>query len=230
MEERSWATSGAVAGIGFVVALIISILLSGGAPMPDKPTADIVKWYSSHRGNVLTSAMLGSVASILFFWFLAHVRHVLVGRSPVLDRLAGALVISGVATATIGAFNILPQAALAVAVNRPGAPVDEGQVRTLADLSNLFIGPLTILLALLIASFGAVLLLRGFGVRWAGWIALVSSVCALVGGIGTFYPAETGKMAGLSFLGFIGLALFLVTILVTGIAMLTETPRAAQVP
>jgi hypothetical protein len=230
MEGRWWARSGAAAGIAFVVALVISILLSGGAPMPQKPTAEIVKWYISHRSNVLTAAMLGAVASILFFWFLAHVRHLLAGRSPVLDRLGGALVISGVATATIGAFNTLPQAALAVAVNRPGAPVDEGLVRTLADLNSLFIGPLTILLALFIASFGAALLLRGFGVRWAGWIALVSSVCALVGGIGAFYPAESGKMAGLSFLGFIGLALFLITILITSITMLTESLRSAPAP
>lgn len=230
MKEQSWARSGAAAGIAFVVALVISIILSSGAPMPQKPTADIVNWYTSHRANVLTAAMLGAVASILFFWFLAHVRHLLVGRSPVFDRLAGALVISGVATTTIGGFNLLPQAALAVAVNRPGAPVDEGLVRTLADLNNLFFGPLSIFLALVAASFGAVLLLRGFGARWAGWIALLASVLALVGGIGAFYPANTGKVAPLSFLGFIGTALFLITILITSIALLTESPRPAPAP
>src|SRR5205807_944306 len=104
-------------------------------------------------GSVLTATMLGAIASILFFWFLAHVRHLLAGRSPVLDRLSGALVISGVATATIGAINTWPQAALAIAVNQPGTSADQGLVRALADLNSVFIGPLTILLAMFIASF-----------------------------------------------------------------------------
>ncbi len=138
------------------------------------------------------------------------------------DRLRDGLVIAGVASATIGGINTLPQAALAITVNRPDLPPNEAVVRMLADLNMLFFGPLSIFLSLTIGILAAILLSGGIARRWVGWIALASAVTYLIGGSAAFFPNAHGKPMALGTFGLVGLLLFLVTILITSFMLLSR--------
>jgi len=224
-ESPRWRTSGAAAGILFVVLLVVSIVTNGGAPMPDKSAAEIVKWYSAHRSPIYVSALTGTLASIAFFWFLAYVRQVLAGRSAVFDMLRDGLVISGLATAIVGGINALPQVALAITANRPDLPPNDSVVRMLADFNQLFFAPLGIFLSLTVAILAAICLMGGLAPRWAGWIAALSAVASLIGSCANFFPDIHGKPNPLGLLGLIAFLLFLVTVLITSITLLRGAPR-----
>src|SRR5205807_3539785 len=75
MEERAVRRWAAFAGLAFVVLLVISIVLTIPAPMPDKSTAKIVKWFMDHRQTVYTSSVLGGLATVVFLWFLGYLHH-----------------------------------------------------------------------------------------------------------------------------------------------------------
>lgn len=169
--------------------------------------------------------MFGSVASIIFLWFLAHLRWLLAGRSPGLDRINGALTGSGIATATLGAFNGVFLLALDLAVNRPGVRADGSLLRMLNDLNSLLHGPLTILIALFTFALGLALMNRAFAAPWVAIPAFIASILAIIGGLAAFYPKSEGKMNAASALGFIGLLLALLTILVTSILLVSGTER-----
>ena len=77
MPERTVRRMAGIAGITFVVALVASILLTIGSPMPDKSAAKIVKWFADNRGLVFTATVLGGLATIAFLWFLGYLHHVL---------------------------------------------------------------------------------------------------------------------------------------------------------
>lgn len=224
-EPPGWGTSGAIAGIVFVVLLAAAVVTSGGAPLPDKSAAEMVKWYSSHRTEVSASAMIGALASVAFFWFLTHLRQVLAGRSATFDRLRDGLLTAGVATAILGGFNALPQVALAITVNRPDVPPNDSVVRMLADLNQLTLGPLTLFLSLTMAILAAILLMGGLARRWVGWLAVGSAVASLIGGCGAFFTNTEGRPLPLAFLGIMGLALFLLTVLTTSVMVLRAPQR-----
>lgn len=230
MLPPGWRASGAIAGILFVVLLVLTIVVNGGAPMPDKSAAEIVKWYSSHRSQIYLSAMFGTLASIALFWFLAYVRQVLAGRSAVFDLLRDGLVISGLSTAVVGGINAIPQVALAVTANRPDLPPNDTVVRMLVDMNQLFFSPLGIFLSLTMAILAAILLMGGLAPRWAGWIAALSAMASLIGSCANFFPDLHGKPNPLALLGFLGVLPFLVTILITSIMLLRGAPPVEVAP
>lgn len=225
MDHARWQLSGPVAGMAFVVFLALTIALTGGAPMPEKGVPDLVRWYSHHHHRVEVATMFGALASVLFLWFLAHLRRLLVGRSAEFDWLSAVLTGSGVATATLGAFNGIFVVALDLAVNRPSVRADSSMLRMLNDLDSLFHGPLTILISLFMLALGLALTNRAFAAPWLTIPSFLASLLALIGGIAAFYPNTEGKMNPASILGFIGLLLALLTILVTSVLLATHTGR-----
>lgn len=222
MEDARWRLSGAVAGILFVVFLALTVAL-GTKPVSDKSVAHVVRTYSHHSHRTQAAAMFGALAAFMFLWFLAHLRRLLVGRSPLFDRLAGGLMASGTAVAAIGAFNAIFAVALELAVSRPGVRPDDSLVLMLNDLNNLFTGPLAILISLFMLGFGLALMHRAFAAAWLAVPAFIAAALSIIGGIANFYPSVDGKLNGITVLGFIGLLLSLLTILVTSILLATES-------
>ena len=63
--------------------------------------------------------------------------------------------------------------------------------------------------------------------RWASWTAYARAIFNLVGSVAGFYVSKTGKSNALGFAGFIGLVLFLVTVVAISVDVLGPAETTA---
>ena len=77
MNENRWEQAGAAAGIVFVALILASIFIVPAAPHINASFLNIANYYVSNRGGLLTSALLGTLGSVFFLWFVSHLRHLL---------------------------------------------------------------------------------------------------------------------------------------------------------
>jgi len=222
MQEGPLRRAAAMAGIVFVILLVVTTILTITAPMPDKSAATIVKWYAGHRGAVLTSGALSGLWMVAFLVFLGYLYHLLSRAEGARGVLASILLTSGVATDTIAAVTVLPSLALAVAASRPGVPTSDGLVHALADLNSFA--------ALLIATgIGLFLVVAGLLIgdgalapAWARWIAYVGAVLSLVGGVASAFVSRSGKLNIGSLASFVGLGLFAIVVLAVSVSLFAD--------
>jgi hypothetical protein len=224
MDERAVRRVAAIAGMAFVVFLVVAIVLTIPAPMPDKSAAKIANWFAENRGAVFTSSVFGGLSTVVFLWFLGYLHHRLSGLEGGARAVSSIVLTSGIATVTIATMSGLPFAALAVTAGRPGVTPSEGIVHMLADLNGLgltLIGfGLTVFLAALELSQGALT------PRWAGRVAYAGAILNLVGSVAGFFVSKSGKGNPVGIAGLIGLILFLVTV----VAISLDLFRSADVP
>jgi hypothetical protein len=227
MEERAVRRLAAFAGIAFVVLLVISIVLILPAPMPDKSTAKILKWFADHRQTVYTSSVLGSLATVAFLWFLGYLHHVVVTVAGRARGLSSILLASGILTVTIATMAALPFAALAATAGRPGGSPSDDLVHMLAVLNG-FVGSLIGFgLVVFLLSLGLLLAQGALRPRWASWVAYVGAAFSVIGGVAGFYISKTGKANPLSFLGLLGVIPFLVAVVAISVQLLNQQEAPA---
>lgn len=227
MEERTVRRIAALAGFAFVVVLIVSVVLTIGPPMPDKSTAKIVKWFVDHRERVYTSEVLGGLATIAVLWFLGYLYHALSRLAGGARAIASIMLTSGIATAAVASMSGLAYATLAFTVSRPGASPSDDLVHMLTVLNG-FEGVLIGFgLTLFLLAFGLLLSQGNLKPRWAAWVAYIGSAGSLIGSVGGgFFLSKAGKGNPLGLFGFLGLILFLVTMLAISSGLLSAEEPA----
>jgi hypothetical protein len=226
MTESNLRKSAAIAGVLFVVLLVVSVVLIIPAPMADKSAAKIVSWYAKHREAAYVSGALGALSSVAFLWFLGYLHHAASALSGATRFLSSLLLASGVYTLTVVAATSLPPAALAVAASRPGVPPTDSVVHLLVDLQNLSGGVISVGLAVFLFAVGLLLADGALRPKWATWIAHVGGLLNLVGGVSSYFVSKAGKANPVSFLGLLGLLLFAIVVLAISLE-LTREPVAA---
>ena len=75
---------GGLAGVIFVILIVITIFAGGSMPKPDDSVVKIQKYFVDHRRGLLVSNFVGLVGIPFILWFGVVLRE-LVRR----DRLAG---------------------------------------------------------------------------------------------------------------------------------------------
>ncbi len=220
MEERVVRRMAALAGIAFVVLLVVTIVLVLPAPMPNKSAVKIAKWFMDHRGAVFTSSALGGLATVVFLWFLGYLHHVLAQLTGVSRALSSIVLTSGIATVTLATVAGLPFAALAVTAGRPGVAPSEGVVHLLADLNGFGGNLIGFGLAVFLVALGLELAQGALRPGWAAWIAYAGAILNLIASVAGFYVSKSGKPNPIGFAGLIGLIAFLVTVVAISIDLL----------
>jgi hypothetical protein len=171
-----------VAGIAFVVLMVVGSMLVSNVPDPDASRAEIIDYLgdgSRQMNNI--GAYLWVIGSLAFLWFLIRLRNDLrraEGGSGTLSNLAFG---AGVAFAAVWTISAATFASVAYAVTLRDAPVtDTDLIRVLPPLGRLellfgggFFG-LTVLLAT-----AAVVLRTGFLPRWLGGLGIVAAIALL---------------------------------------------------
>src|SRR5581483_9364122 len=112
MSERQWERLGSAAGIGFVVAMIVSVFMAPTPPHIDASTATILDYVTDHRSALLASAIVGALAGLLFLVFLGHLRHVLQRAEGGGEALSPIVYGAGLTTVAVALVTMLPLAAL----------------------------------------------------------------------------------------------------------------------
>jgi hypothetical protein len=227
MEERAVRRAAALAGFAFVVFLVGSIVLTFGAPMPDKSTAKILDWFADHRQLVYTSGVLGGLSTVAFLLFLGYLYHAAARVADGARAVASIALTSGIATVTIATMSALPYAALAATASRPGGSPSDDLVHMLDVLNGFGINLIGFGLSVFLLAVGLLLAQGVVRPRWATWVAYAGAVANLIGSAGGFYVSKSGKGNPLGFLGLLGLILFLVTMWALSTSLLSEVEAPA---
>lgn len=227
MEERTVRRIAALAGIAFVVVLIVSVVLTIGAPMPDKSTAKIVKWFADHRNSVYAAQLFGGLATIAFLWFLGYLYHALSRLMGGGRAVATIMLTSGITTVTVATVSGLAFASLAFLVSRPGGAPSDDLVHMLPVLNGFSTDLIGFGLAVLLLAFGLLLGQGALRPRWATWVALVGAAANVIGSLAGVFVSKSGKGNPVGILGLLGLVLFLVTMLAISTGLLSAEEAAA---
>src|SRR5262245_8491115 len=172
-----------VAGIAFVVLMVVGSMLVGNVPNPDASRAEVADYLADtdRQMNNIVGAYLWVIGAIAFLWFLIRLRNDLrraEGGTGALSNLAFG---AGVAFAAVWTVAAATFASVAYAVTLRDAPLtDSDLVRVLPPLGRLellfgggFFG-LVVLLAT------AAVILRTAGLpRWLGWLGIVAAIALL---------------------------------------------------
>jgi len=97
MSEAQHERLGAVAGIVFVVLLVLAGLFLGSQPGFDEPARKVARFLGENRGEIQLGAALTGVAAIAFFVFLATlVRLIREAEGDTRSRLATVVLAGGI--------------------------------------------------------------------------------------------------------------------------------------
>jgi hypothetical protein len=172
-----------VAGIAFVVLMVVGSMLVSNVPSPDAPRAEIVDYLADgdRQMSNIVGAYLWVVGSLAFLWFLIRLRNDLRkaegGRGTLSNLAFGA----GVAFAAVWTVAASTFASVAYAVTLRDAPVtDTDLVRVLPPLGRLELllgGGFSGILVLLATS--AVIPRTGVLPRWLGGLAIAAAIALL---------------------------------------------------
>src|SRR5262245_27563626 len=116
-----------VAGIAFVVLMVVGSMLVGNVPSPDASRAEIAAYLSDgdRQMHNIVGAYLWVIGAIAFLWFLIRLRNDLrraEGGNGTLSNLAFG---AGVAFAAVWTVSAATFASVAYAVTLRDAPVTE---------------------------------------------------------------------------------------------------------
>ena len=220
MSDRSVRIAG-VAGIVFVVLILVSAFSAGGMPKPDDPVDKIRTFFVDHRSALLVSTFIGLLATPFVLFFGVNLRELVRGdrQANVFGTfsLAGLLVTAPMAAAG-GVTSIV-----AVYDKAATARFSDDTIRLLFTMQGLFF---TATASGIIAfALGAALALNRTRALpshcvWLAYLAAVGNIVSAIAVLG----------AGASGIGFAGLATFSLFILVSGITMAIgkATPAVAS--
>lgn len=102
MSATAWNRVGGAMGIPFVIAIIVTIALTGNSPDDGSSDEKILDYYASHSNRVkdITTFFVIVVGLLLLVWFVGHVHAVLRaasddgGRASSIAALSGGLFIA----------------------------------------------------------------------------------------------------------------------------------------
>lgn len=224
---RQWWKVGGMFGVGFVILFIIGpIFLSGETPSRDDSIEDIRAYFTDDAELYLASEFIAGIAFSLFFLpYVVTLRWVLgsgEGWPPIWSWLT---VIGGVLTFAFGAAASVFWGALAISASNP--EVDDTAVRTLMELDTYAFTFWAFPLALFVGAASLVILRTGVLWRWLGAIGLISAVLLIISASWPIDGDEEGALAIGGFIGFPGVALF-VLISSINMIMLKEEPAPTE--
>lgn len=199
------------AGVLFIVATLASALVVSPPPAPDEAASEFLEYYSDNRTVLLVQMVIGLLANIPAFLFIAGFWNLLrrdEGEGGILATAAAiGFIVAGavvtIATGWLGALGYLGD----------GNGLDEGSARTLSLLGTvLCTSGIFVSFATTEAASGYLLLKGSVLPKWLGWVGLAAGVIALVA---VFSVAQDGAFAPfgvMSFAAFLSFSLYVVLV------------------
>ena len=217
MNERNTERPLALAGIVFVVLMLISAFLPGSPPKPDDPTAKVVKFVVDKNDQLRWAAFVGLLAALVLLGWLGAVWRTMrraEGGTPLLAVGAALGAVLAAALFTIGGIVMS-----VVAIVGP-AGLGPTNTRFFYVLFNALGSGGAMALALFIGAFASVIIETGVLPKVMGWLGVLVALVLLAAGGGV---ASTRNVFFV--LGFIGFAAGALWVLVISVLMFRAAPR-----
>jgi hypothetical protein len=212
MDDAMVERYGALAGVGFVVFILLAGFVGGIPPIPTDSSQEITRYFRDNQDELQLAAYLNGLALVAFLWFLGTLFGRLRRSEGGTGRLAGIALTGGVVGASLAT---LGNALLAEATLRPGgAPEAWPQ-------SAVILGYAAFGIAVLTLAASAVIARSGLMAPWVGWLGALVGIGWLVGGLAV---ATTNDAIGV--VGLVAFLAWAAWILVVSLMLLTRSDAA----
>lgn len=217
---------GGLGGILGVIVAVITIGLFGTGAGRNPSGSDVVSWAASNPTAIDATLVLTAVGLFLFGFFVVALYALLRDREVPNERWTVVGLAGGI---TSGALSGMQNVLLVPLAAEPEA-VGEEAAGVLYLVFNAVNSPLALTAAFMLVGFAVAIQRTGALPTWTAYVAWVSAVLMVIGGLAVMPTATT---TGLSLATLIGFLVFLAWTLIVGVLMLradgTErAPRTAN--
>jgi hypothetical protein len=172
-----------IAGIAFVVLMVVGSMLIGDVPAPDASAQEIATYLAdsgNHTRNII-GAYLWVIGALAFVWFLVRLRNDLRRAEGGTGSLSSLTFAAGVAFAAVWMVSAVVFAAVPFAIELRDAPISDHDLVTLLPAT----GRLLLLLGagfaglLVVLATSLAILRTGVFPRWLAWLGIVAAIVLL---------------------------------------------------
>lgn len=172
MDRKAWLAP--LAGILFIVVLIVGFSISGEPPDPtEKSAQEIVDFYVDNKSTVIISSIMEAIAGALFIFFGGYLFRTLRaagGEATAIVTLAGTVAFA-LGLALDGTINM--------ALAETSEDLDPSAVQALSALWHNDFLPFSMGLFVFLVGFGVAIVRYRVLPKWIGWAAIVASLTAI---------------------------------------------------
>ncbi len=158
-----------LAGVAFVVLMIIGFIVGGEPKSADEPVNEVVDFYVDNKSSVQAGAIIGGLAMLMLVVFAAYLRRVLRDAGGP-GEIWSALSFAGLVIVAIGfAIDIT----ILIALSEAAEDVNPVAVQALQALWDNDFVPIALGATMFLLGTGAAILQSGVLPKWLGWLMLL---------------------------------------------------------
>ena len=164
-----------LAGLLFVVLVVVAVIVGGETPDADDGLAKVVKYWADNKDQAIASAIIGAYSAVALLWFAGVWRATLAAAEGPPARLANTA-FGGALIGTVGWAGLIAFTFIAADTSGDVAP----QVtQTFSVLQADFFFPLSIGFSVFLLASGLAMVRGAMLPAWPGWVAIVLGVLAV---------------------------------------------------
>lgn len=201
MGETKYEKWGALAGIEFVVLILVGAFIGGTPPKLSDSAEKITKYYADNQDALKVGNVLAGLSLIAFLWFLGTLFGRLRRAEGGSGRVSGIALTGGVAVTAI--------AAVAYAINAYGVVYPGGGDGSFR-ISSIVFGYLGFAAAAFVLGSSIVVLRTQLLPAWVAWLGGINALLWIIGGVVVSSTKDVWGYFGLA--AFLSWALWIVVV------------------